>query len=62
MTSQLVKQTKAIIILLNIPRSKVKQTDNGIWSLNRIETFFLKNHTQNVVEKLALDSFLKNQN
>ena len=26
------------------------------------ETFLLKNHTQNVVEKLFLDPFLKNQN
>ena len=26
------------------------------------ETFFLKNHTQNVVKKLFPDSFLKNQN
>ena len=24
------------------------------------ETFFLKNHTKNVMEKLILDSFLKN--
>ena len=27
-----------------------------------IETFFLKNHAQNVVEKLFTDPFLKNQN
>ena len=26
------------------------------------ETFFLKNHSQNVVEKLLQDPFLKNQN
>ena len=27
-----------------------------------IETFFLKNHTQNVMEKLFPDAFLKYQN
>ena len=38
---------------------------NEIWSVNRVitwETFFLKNHTQNVVEKLFPCPFLKNQN
>ena len=27
-----------------------------------IKIFFLKNHTQNVMEKLVPDSFIKNQN
>ena len=34
----------------------MRQWDNEIWSLNIIEhekNFFLKNHTQNTVEKLA---------
>ena len=54
MTLQPGKQTIAIRILRNI-----------IWSVNRMritEIFSLKNHTQNVVEKLFPDHFLKNQN
>ena len=40
------------------------QSDNEIWSVNNItlETFLLKNHTQNVVEKQVPDPFLKNLN
>ena len=39
------------------------QSENEIWSINMIlETFFLKNHTQNVVEKLFPNPFLKNLN
>ena len=44
----------------NISRSKGNQTmkfGQLTW-----ETFFLKNHTQNVVEKLVQDPFLKNWN
>ena len=43
---------------------KQRQSDNKIWSFNRIyhEHFFLKNHTQNVVEKLVPDPFLGNEN
>ena len=37
---------------------KQTQSDNETWSVTW-ETFFLKNHTQNLVEKLALDPFLK---
>ena len=37
------------------------QSDNEIWSVNNItETFLLKIQTQNVVEKLVPDPFLKN--
>ena len=64
MMSQPGKQTIAIHILPNISRSKM-QSANGIWSVNRIyheEHFFLKSKTQNVVEKLFADPFLKNQN
>ena len=47
-------------------RKKKRQTENEIWSINRIyitsKTFFLKNHGQNIVEKLFPDLFLKNQN
>ena len=37
---------------------------NEIWSVKNItlETFFLKNHSQNMVEKLFPDPFLNNQN
>ena len=55
MTSQPGKQTNAIHILSYNSRSKDNQ------NITR-ETFFLKNHTQNVVEKLVPDHFLKNQN
>ena len=64
MTSQPGKQTIAIYILPNISGSKGNQimkfgqlTEYITW-----ETFFLRNHTQNVVEKLFPDPFLKNKN
>ena len=41
------------------------QPDNEIWSVNKHNVrnnFFLKNHTQNVVEKLFPEPFLKNHN
>ena len=63
MTSQPGLQTITIHILPNILRSKGNQTmkfaqfTEYIW-----ETFFLKNHTQNVAGGLVPDSFLKNQN
>ena len=43
---------------------KLKQLDNEIWPVNRItwETFLLKNHSQNMVDKLFPDPFLKIQN
>ena len=61
MTSQPGKQT--IHILPNIPRSKRNQKIK-FGQLIHItwEIFFLKNHTQNVVEELFPGSFLKNQN
>ena len=64
MTSQPGKQTISIHILPNISRSK----GNEIWSVKRIQheksyiKIFLKNHTQNVVEKLFPDPFLLYQN
>ena len=54
MTSSVGKQITKIHILCNISRSKDVQTMKlGIRSI------FLKNHTQNVVEKLVPDPFLK---
>ena len=44
---------------------KLKQSGNKIWLVIEYiisETFFLKNHKQNVMEKLFPDLFLKNQN
>ena len=57
-----VKQTIAIHILPNISRSK--KVIRLSWSVNKNitwEMFFLKNHAQNMVEKLFPDPFLKNQ-
>ena len=63
MTSQPGYQTIAIHILANISRSKRNQTMKfgQLIEYNR-KPFFLKNHPQNVVEKLFTDPFLKNQN
>ena len=63
-TSQPGLQTNAIYILTNISRIKSNKAMNEIWSVNRVflETFLLKNHTQNILEKLSPDPFLKNQN
>ena len=57
------KQTFAIHILLKISRSK----DNLIMKFGQLiehnmSNIFLKDHTQNVVEKLFPESFLKNLN
>ena len=60
MTSQPGKQTIAIHLLPNISRSKDNQTKK--FGQLTWETFLLKNHTQNMVEKLFPDPFLKNQN
>ena len=54
--SQPGKQTIVVRILPNILRSK----GNRAMTFGQRETFFLKNHTQNVVEKLFPDPFLKN--
>ena len=57
MMSQHGKQTIAIQILPNISRSK----DNHTMELGQLIKYniFLKNHTQNVVQKLVPDPFLK---
>ena len=63
MTSQPGKQAIAVYILLNISRGKIKQTMKLAQLIEcKTEIFFLKNHVQNVVEKLFSDPFLKNQN
>ena len=63
MMSQLGKQTIAIHKLISISRSKGIQRVNFGQLINITwETFFLKIYTQNVVEKLFPDPFLKNQN
>ena len=62
MTAQLGKQIIAINILPNISRSKSNQTMKfGQLIEYDMETFFLKNHLQSVVEKLFLDLFLNNK-
>ena len=57
-------QTIAINILSNISRSKGNHTMEfgPLIEYNVRNNFFLKNHTQNVVEKLFPDPFLKNPN
>ena len=56
------KQTIALHILTNISRSKGNQAMKfGIIEYN-MRNIFLKNHTQNVLEKLFPDPFLKNLN
>ena len=57
--SQPGKQRVRIHILPNISRSKVNQI---IKFGQLIETFFLKNYTQNVLEKLFPDPVLKSRN
>ena len=50
-------------ILTNISRSKGNQTMKfGQLIEYSMKKFFWKNHTQNAVEILVPDSFLKNQN
>ena len=52
-----------LIILPNISRIKDNQTMKlGQLIKHNIRNIFLENHIQNVVEKLVLDSFIKNQN
>ena len=58
MASQPGKQTIAIQILLSISRSKGNQTDQLLEY--RMRNTFLKNHEQNVAEKLVPNSFLTN--
>ena len=59
MTSQPCWQTIVIHIFPNISRSKGNHTMEFGQNVTR-KTCFLKNHTENVVEKLVLGSFLKN--
>ena len=57
------KQTTAIQILPNISRSKgVQKIKFGSLIEHNMRNIFVQNHTQNVVEKLFPDSFIKNQN
>ena len=63
MTSQPGKKTIAIHMLPNISRNKGNQTMKFVQLLQyNVGKIFLKNHTQNVVEKLFPGLFLKNQN
>ena len=63
MTSQPGKQTIAMHLLPNISRSKGNQTMKfGQLAECNMRNIFMKNHTQNVVEKLFSGSFLINQN
>ena len=59
------KQTITIHILPNIS-NKINQTVKFghlvKYNMRNVFFFFLKNHTQNVVEKLFPDRFLENQN
>ena len=56
MTPQIGPQIIKIQMLSNISRSKLNQAMNFD---QLIEIFFLKNHTQNVVEKLVPDTIIK---
>ena len=58
MTSQPGLQTMAIHTLPNISRSKGNQT----MKFNQLIEHNMRNHTQNVLEKLFPDPYLKNQN
>ena len=63
MTSQTGQKIITKHVLSNISRSKGKQTIKfGQLIEHSMRNVFLKNHTQNVVEKLVPDPFLKNQN
>ena len=57
-TSQPGLQTMAIHTLPNISRSKGNQT----MKFNQLIEHNMRNHTQNVLEKLFPDPYLKNQN
>ena len=63
MTSQPGLETTAILIFINISRSKGNQAMKfGQLIEFNMRNIYFKNHTQNVVEKLFPGSFLKNQN
>ena len=62
MKSKPEKQTIAIHILPNISRVKDNQTTKFVKLIEyNIRNIFFKNYTQNLVEKLLPDPFLKNQ-
>ena len=62
MTSQTGQEINTIHILPNISRSKGNQTKKFGQLIEYNMIFFLKNHTQNMVEKLVPDPFVKSQN
>ena len=63
MTSQPCSQTIAIHILPNISRSKGNPAMKfGQLIEYNIRNIFVENHSQNVLEKLFPDPYLKNQN
>ena len=64
MTSKSEKQLFVMHIFPNISRKRVNQIMEfcHLREYNMREKCFLKNHTQNGVEKLFLAPFLKNQN
>ena len=62
MTSQTGQEINTIHILPNISRSKGNQTTKFGQLIEYNMIFFLKNHTQNMVEKLVPDPFVKSQN
>ena len=62
MMSQTGHQINTIHILPNISRSKGNQTTKFGQLIEYNMIFFLKNHTQNMVEKLVPDPFVKSQN
>ena len=63
MTSQPRKQTIAKHILPNVSRRKSNQAMKfGQLIECNMRNIFLKNHTQNVTEKLFPEPFLNNQN
>ena len=60
MTSKLGKQTVITNIFPDILLSKGNQTMKFGWLIK--DKFFLKRHTQNVMQKLIPNNVLKNQN
>ena len=63
MTSKPGKQTIAMHVLHNTSRSKANQAMKiGQLIEYNMKNIFLENHTQNVVEKLFTEPFLKYQN
>ena len=65
MTSEHGKQTTETQILLNISRRMNKTEHMRNQKMNIIEymrNIFLENHTQNALEKLFSEHFLKHQN